>query len=660
MKQVSILIFFCFFGFACFAQTKALHFRSYTERRNYINSHNGFINNHSLKEGVDTLTRLEAKVLETGDMEMAYELKLRIYSVIFNNSVPANDSIEYKLKLIATEADDHKLPNVEADALQTLGDYYSAKHRQSAAIEQYMAAYDFYKNLDGKLYTSKAFNITVLGGEFYKLEDFDMALRYFKEAKEIMLSANTNRYLYCSLYNTIGLCYRNMKIFDSALIYFQQCYQEAVMEKYKPYQGIAAGNIGITYFLQKKYDEAIPLLQKDIETSIATNQIQNAASSMATLATIYNYQHNYSQAERLLKQALDMCESRSFWPVYRIAEPIYKQLYIVYAAKKDFRKAYLYADSTLIAKDSVAALNNSQILAKAHDKLEFAQHKLESEKLLAQLSVARVELNKNRIIIILAISGVAILLIVILFISRLNNKVNNQKKELEKLNAVKDRLFSIIGHDLRAPVNSVVSFTQLLEQGDIPPEKLQKYAGVLKDTLGHTVSLMENLLNWARTQMQGYNPVIEKFDVSETAQQSVGLLASDANKKEIQVVNNISAGTVISADFNMVSLLIRNLLSNAIKYTPAGGTITLSARVSANNAQIKVRDTGIGISRELAADFNKSITGQTLKSTQGTNNEKGTGLGLMLCKDFAVLMHGKLTLESEPGKGSCFTVELPV
>jgi len=644
---------------ASHAQDQAFHFKNYTEKHLFIDSLNGYIDNHSLKQRLDTLTTLEAKGLAVGDIEFAMEAKLRYYSVIFISNTPTNDTIQYRLKEMAAEAAERKLPFIEADAMQVLGDYFVSKHQQSAAIAQYIAAYEFYKNLNGREYTSKEVHICALGSEFYKLEDYDNALKYFKEATTIMLATNTNHYLYCALFNTMGLCYRNMKIYDSAIAYFQLCYDQAVIEKYKPYQGIATGNKGITYFLEKKYNEAIPLLQQDIATSIATNQIQNAAKSMAILATIYNEQHKYPDAEKLLKEALSMCEYKSFWPVYTLSEPIYKQLYIVYAAQKDFCKAYLYADSAMIAKDSLAAQNNSLTLAKAHDQLEYTQNKLESAKLQENINLARVQLSKNRIMIVAAIGGITILLIVVLFISRLNNKVNIQKKELEKLNDVKDRMFSIISHDLRAPVNSVVSFIQLLEQGNIPPEKLQKYAGVLKDTLGHTVGLLENLLNWARTQMQGYNPVIEQFDLAETATQCVVLLAAEAEKKTVRVVNDIAAGTIISSDFNMVALLIRNLLSNAIKYTPAGGTVILSALKTATNVQIRVKDTGVGIARPLVDDFNNNVSGQPLASTPGTNKEKGTGLGLMLCKGFAGLMHGKITLESKPGSGSCFIVEIP-
>jgi len=632
---------------------------SYTDKYNYVNLINGYLNNHSLEEDKDTVAILIRKATDAGDQELADELNLIIYTHIFNHNDDTSDTIEYKIRLIITEATAGKHLYLAADAMQTLGEYFYSKHQQTASIEQYIAAYDFYKNLNPGEYTSKELHISALGGAFYRLEDYDNALRYFKEAVGIMSATKANQNQYCSIYNTIGLCYRNKGVFDSAVYYFQLSYRQAVIDNFEPYQGIAAGNIGITYFLENKFDEAIPLLQQDIETSLKTHNLKNAVNSMTTLATIDISKHNYREAEELLINGLGLCNQNKFWNDYALAEKIYTQMYSLCAAKKDFHNAYLYADSTLAAKGRAAALNNSLTLAKAHDKLEYTQHKLESAKLQEGINIARVELNNNRIIMVLAIGGVGILLIVVLFITRLNKKVINQKKELEKMNAVKDRMFSIISHDLRAPVNSVVSFTQLLENGDIPPEKLQKYAGVLKDTLGQTVGLMENLLNWARTQMQGYNPVIENFDVFETASQAVGLLTPEANKKGILITNNIAAGTFLSADFNMVSLMIRNLLSNAIKYTPAGGTLTLSSLRADDNIRIKIQDTGVGIDALLVADFNKNIAAQPLESTPGTNKEKGTGLGLMLCKDFATLMHGKITLESTPGKGSSFTVELP-
>jgi signal transduction histidine kinase len=212
---------------------------------------------------------------------------------------------------------------------------------------------------------------------------------------------------------------------------------------------------------------------------------------------------------------------------------------------------------------------------------------------------------------------------------------------------------------MRTPVNSLIAFTELLERGNISEAKMAAYAAALKNNLGYTARLMENLLNWARTQMQGYNPVLETFDIAGTVGQAVELLKREADKKGIAISNEVAEGSLVYWDMNMASLLVRNLMSNAVKFTPAGGNITLSSQQLEGALQVKVKDTGIGIAPDFVEAFNGGGGGQPIEVKPGTNNEKGTGLGLMLCKTFVALMKGKMWLESEPGKGSCFTVELP-
>jgi signal transduction histidine kinase/tetratricopeptide (TPR) repeat protein len=658
MKRVFSVFIFIFCCLTSYAQSAGLNFHSFREKMAYVRPFHDALNRLPGKFFSDSLEAAKMQALEAGDKELYGEIEIKACVYAYKFGKVPDDSVEVRLKNIAFEADKNKLPFLHADIQQQLGDFYAdKKHARTASIESYIAAYQEYKNFSSYQYPQKRENISTLGSAFYSVGGYDQALRYFLEAVSIKQDVGNN----CALNNTVGLCYRHLKKYDSALRYFNKAYEEAVAIGNKPYIGIAEGNIGTTFFLQKMYDKAIPLLKHDIENSIRTNQLKNAVISLTTLATIYNYQHNYFDAELLLKKAATLGVGKQYWFDPTVREGLYKQLYIVYAAKKDFNKAYLYADSTLQAGNSATEKNNANILAYANDKLSYTQHKLESEKLQNQVNIARMELSKNRIKMITAIAVLSILIIILIFIGRLNNKIVNQKKQLEKLNAVKDRIFSIISHDLRSPVNSLVSFTQLLEQGNVSPEKLQAYVGVLKDNLGYTAGLMENLLNWARTQMQGYKPVIEKFDLSEAAKQTVGLLMPEANKKELNIVNTIPGGMIINADFNMVALLIRNLISNAIKYTPHNGTVTLSAVLpDRQTVQIKVYDTGIGISGELVKEFNTSETDQPIDSSPGTDKEKGTGLGLMLCKGFAGLMNGKLTLESTQGKGSCFTVELPV
>jgi signal transduction histidine kinase len=212
---------------------------------------------------------------------------------------------------------------------------------------------------------------------------------------------------------------------------------------------------------------------------------------------------------------------------------------------------------------------------------------------------------------------------------------------------------------MRAPINTLIAFTQLLEYDDISPENMAAYTGVLKKSLAHTAVLMENLLNWAKSQMEGFKPILEVFDIDFTAKEVVNTLHNQAVAKNITIEDNITSGTLIRADTNMMQLVLRNLISNAIKYTPNDGKISIDATHEGTNVVIYVTDSGIGMSELLVDRVNSSSYLQFTDSTPGTNKEKGTGLGLVLCKNFTVMMNGNISVKSEKGRGTQFTIVLP-
>jgi len=407
-----------------YAQGNGLQFHSYAERYYFVTNLLRSLDEKKTPQILDTLRVIEKKAEDAGDPELIGELKLHAYIASSRGEV-RGDTIEHDLKDLLAYATDNNLRYLEADVLKTLGDYYYYKKRklQREAVEHYIAAYDVYKNFSSEEFPPKQSYTYILGGAFYSFEDYENAIKYLHEAWSTKQSVTDD--IYCSLANTIGLCYRNMRSYDSAIYYFIQTYQRASSQGNRAYQGIAEGNIGITYFLQGKYDDAIPLLRKDITSSIATRQIKNAAWSMGILATIYNDQHHYDSSERLLNYALQITEDKPFWPNYPIAEQLYTQLSRVYVNKKDFYHAYLYADSALVAKDSAASQKNVLALAKAHDKLEYTQRKLETEKYQNQIKIAELEIGETRIQIIFAVLGVVTLLIVILFISRERKRSEN-------------------------------------------------------------------------------------------------------------------------------------------------------------------------------------------------------------------------------------------
>ncbi len=212
---------------------------------------------------------------------------------------------------------------------------------------------------------------------------------------------------------------------------------------------------------------------------------------------------------------------------------------------------------------------------------------------------------------------------------------------------------------MRAPVNSLISFIQLLEDGSMEPQKLNRYAGQLKNTLTYTSAMMENLLNWASSQMQGFKPVIEVFDIKNCTQEVINALVDTALKKNIQINNAIKPAQLCFADMNMTALVLRNLINNAIKFTNEGGAIDISIAQNENQMFISIKDNGVGLSQQQIDSFNEAGFDENAKTTLGTNKEKGTGIGLMLCRTFTNLMNGSLQVQSQKEIGSTFILMLP-
>jgi PAS domain S-box-containing protein len=236
-------------------------------------------------------------------------------------------------------------------------------------------------------------------------------------------------------------------------------------------------------------------------------------------------------------------------------------------------------------------------------------------------------------------------------------KQKEAERELQELLSTKDKLFSIISHDLRGPVGSFMQIIELLTSGmQIEPEMQVSLLEELKNMSKNTFYLLENLLNWSRSQRSEIEYAPRAILINDLIAENLSLLSVTASQKEIEVRFNEDHYFNAFADYNMINLVIRNLLSNAVKFTPRGGTVDIYLAEEEHFVQVTVKDSGVGMSPDIVE---KLFTKDHYHSTYGTNNEKGSGLGLMLCKDFISRNGGKIRVESEVGKGSSFIFTLP-
>lgn len=230
---------------------------------------------------------------------------------------------------------------------------------------------------------------------------------------------------------------------------------------------------------------------------------------------------------------------------------------------------------------------------------------------------------------------------------------------LSELNATKDKFFSIIAHDLRNPFNTIMGFSEILEDQIKSKDygNIEKFAILIKDSSDQVMDLLTNLLEWSRLQTGKIQLRPEYFDIGIIVNQIVNLFKDTASQKMITISTENSNNGNLFADKDMIDTVIRNLISNAIKFTPSGGTITILTKQTQADQIVVVKDNGIGIKQEV---IDKLFRIDENHSTLGTQNEKGTGLGLLLCKEFIEKHGGKIWVESEVGKGSTFSFSIPM
>ena len=243
-----------------------------------------------------------------------------------------------------------------------------------------------------------------------------------------------------------------------------------------------------------------------------------------------------------------------------------------------------------------------------------------------------------------------------------NEKIEKQKaeieekaKELSDLNSLKNKLFSVISHDMKTPMYALRNLFGSMQQSGMSGEEIKAIIPDVVTDLNYTTGLMENLLHWVKSQMDAAGIYPQRLDMRMIAEDVINVQQLQASSKNISISCSIAKHCSVYADKDMVKLILRNLLSNAIKFTPVRGKINIHLGPEGDFCKVSVTDNGIGMDEESIACIHQ----QNYYSTNGTAKESGTGLGLMLCKDFVTRNGGSLHIESKPGKGSTFSFTLP-
>ncbi|TVR41479.1 MAG: hypothetical protein EA394_05960 [Bacteroidia bacterium] len=575
-----------------------------------------------------------------------------------------------------------------------LGILFAEQGHFDKALEYYIDALQSYEEMDSIARSASVLNN--IGIVYMRQGDLDKAEEYHMQSLLITSEVGNPVDIAYSL-NNLGRVSQKRGNYEQALEY-QEASRNIWAGSYDSRQlAIVNRDIGYLLFLMEDYAAATEQMYKTLELFESIGDEWGAAKVFGDLGELYIALHDYQQAMENLEKSLSMAKQSG---IPALVLENYRKMSRLLGLQENYSEAYHYQNLYFNLQDSLYTEESRRRAVEI--KLMYDRERKENEIQLLRKSNRIKELNLEKqkqfrnflFLIIFLILALLILLYtrfleirktnkVLEFqkeeigrtnqqlrdlndsllsekkkVEDLNEKLMDSEKSLIEINKTKDKFFSIISHDLRNPFASIVSFSRILKRDidNLSKKELKDLTKELDRSVVNINSLLENLLQWSRSQTGQITYQPEYFDLNEIVKENLDLFAKAANDKNIQIVNLISVRVDVWADINMTDTIIRNLISNALKYTHPGGHLEINAQKTNGFLEVSVKDDGVGISEE---DQKKLFRIDSLFSTYGTLDEKGSGLGLLLCNEFVKKQGGQMHLQSEKGKGSVFSFTIP-
>lgn len=612
------------------------------------------------------------------------------------------DSLEQMLRKAPKES------NAEADILNELArEYVYVNPMQSIHYAEnalFISTKNEYEKGKAYAYRGLASAYSSFGSFYLTIDNVQNALIIFDKMGDSVGIANC--------YISLGHTYRRLKNRNKELLYNKAAYDIFEKLQFPDRLGVTSHNLGETYLLTGDLTNSILLTTKAIKILDSFHNLSVLSSCYKVMGKIFIAKQDIDSAESYFNKVLaiskelgdksqkvatieSMIELANIYDLRKKNELELTTLIAAadYVAKNKLAE-YVQEVYTHLIKEYIKRNQNQEALKKIAEfnatTDSISKRKLSDRDQLTTGFIQTYELEKknNKLvhdslvekdrakirslitailaIIIIMIAGFLIVLVKKTkrlkrsneILTEKENIISVQNKKLEELNENKDKFFSVVSHDIKSPLNALLSFsTLLLENFDtMKREQLLKLAAELKGLLGTTIKMTDNLITWAKVQMKDFSVNPEKTDVKEIVNEVFQLYFEVAKSKNITLSANFPEKYYAFVDKNHIQLIIRNLVNNAIKYSTTDGLVKIIGTYTAQKVVIYISDTGTGISPDLK---DKLFTNHPIQSRKGTAGEDGTGLGLKLCFEFAQLNQGNLKLESSDSQGSVFALTLP-
>lgn len=579
-------------------------------------------------------------------------------------------------------------------ALLNIGTVYLVKGEYKNAIGYYFETKEISKQIYDSISVLAAnINIAMI---YSKNKQYDKAIVYYLEGLE--LSKNINRegaFRNCML--NIGLIYKNKKDYSKATEFINEALKLNLEENDLIGVSQCYSGLGEIYNEKNDLERSIHYYKKSLEIDQRNSYMYGIASHSILLAQVYHKLNKVNEALKYGFRGLELSKELNTLELQREANEI---IYEIYLGMDNYKEAIHHHIAFKEINDSIYNLENSKQIKELQSTYELEKKESENESLRKENQINELEINKQRLIRNLILIVLLMLLVIIAItlnqikikkkankelqlknqviekqqsditisfakLELANKELASQKEELvtqavylEEAVETKNKFFSIIAHDLKNPFNIILGFSSLLQSKfeNLSESKIKKYIDYIAESSEKTFKLLTDLLEWARSQSNHIDILPEKMNLLNLVENSIFPYMANADKKKIKIIVDITDELLITTDRYSMSTVFGNIFSNSIKFTKEGGKIKITAFVNNDSYIIQCEDTGIGMSPD---DLTDLFLIDKKNSTQGTDNESGTGFGLLICKDFIELNNGKLVVESEEFKGTKVSCYLP-
>lgn len=523
-------------------------------------------------------------------------------------------------------------------AYNNLGDAYYLTGNAPLALEYARKSMKYMKAVNDSLgiaYTHINF------GLIYRFEkEYDLALENFFDAIEIRRRFK-NAIGIGSAFHEIGIVYQEMGKYKKALEYYNKAYDINEKIGNKRWMAFSLDGMGKVYYEEGDYKKSLIKFNESQKLNEERNHVYGIISNKIGKALVYSKLNEKSLGENELKEAVELATklgvTTKIIETYESVAKFYMNVKDYKAATASFNK-YLSIYDSLYSAQQFETLSELQSSFNIKQKLNVSENDLELQK----------KESIYLIVIVILLAGV----ISVIYLRYKSKEMLSSK--LRESNDSKDKLFSIISHDLRNPFATLIGYVELLRDENTTDEEREEYISSIDHVTKETYSLLENLLNLSATRGGKMSFYPEQININKLVEKVTRNLTPLMNRKSIKFVSEVE-DTEIYADANMIEIIIRNLIINAVKYNNVGGTISITSS-NGDFFCLNIEDTGVGMNEDIKENL---FVSELVQSQKGTGGEKGTGIGLHLCKEFVEKHDGTISVESEVDIGTKFIICLP-